>query len=111
MKTFIAAATLSLISTVSFAKAAPTAAPAHQPSVQYLFQGDSLAPVYTSPLTKSRAEVIAELKASQARMDYVFMGDTWVPRSVFMSERSSAEVRAEAAAQRLATARVGESRH
>jgi hypothetical protein len=109
MKTFIAAATLSLISAASFAAAVPSTA--QQSPVQYVFQGDTLAPVFSAPLTKTRAEVIAELKASQARMDYVFMGDTWVPRSVFMSERSSAEVRAEAAAQRLATARSGESRH
>lgn len=110
MKTFITAATLSLISALSFAKAAPTAA--HAAPVQYVFQGDSLAPAFTAPLTKSRAEVVADLKASQGRMDYVFMGDTWVPRSVFMSERSAAEVRAEAAtASRLAALRTTESRH
>jgi hypothetical protein len=110
MKTFIAAATLSLISAASFAKAAPTAADATP--VQYVFQGDSLAPAFVAPLTRSRTEVVAELKASQSRMDYVFMGDTWVPRSVFMSERSAAEVRAEAAAaSRLAALRATESRH
>lgn len=108
MKTFFAAATLSLISAVAFAKAAPTAAA----PVQYVFQGDSLAPAFTAPLTKTRAQVVAELKASQAQMDYVFMGDTWVPRSVFMSERSVAEVRAEAVRQqRMAAASLGESRH
>jgi hypothetical protein len=97
MKTFFAAATLSLISAVAFAKAAPTAAA----PVQYVFQGDSLAPAFTAPLTKS-----------QSRMDYVFMGDTWVPRNVFMSDRSVAEVRAEAARQqRMAAASIGESRH
>jgi len=110
MKTFLAAATLSLISAVAFAKAASTAA--DTAPVQYVFQGDSLAPAFTAPLTKTRAEVVAELKASQSRMDYVFMADTWVPRSVFMSERSVAEVRAEAARQqRMAAASIGESRH
>jgi Domain of unknown function (DUF4148) len=99
MKTLIAAATLSLISAVAFAKIAPTAAVNNPSPVQYLFEGDTLTPAYTAPLTRTRAEVIAELKASQQRMDYVFMGDTWVPRSVFMSERSREEVRA------------GESRH
>jgi hypothetical protein len=111
MKTFIAAATLSLISAVSFAKAVPSVAAENQSPVQYVFQGDTLAPAFSAPLTRTRADVVAELKASQARMDYVFMGDTWVPRSVFMSERSAAEVRAEAAAQRLASLRSTESRH
>jgi hypothetical protein len=112
MKTFIAAATLSLISAVSFAMPAPTVSAANQPHVQLIFQGDSFAPVYTSPLTRTRAEVVAELKASQERMDYVFMGDTWVPRTMFMSERSRDEVRAEAARlDRLAALRSGESRH
>ena len=69
--------------------------------------------ILMAPLTRTRAEVIAELKDSQARMDYVFMGDTWVPRSVFMSERSVAEVRAEAARyNRVAELRSGsESRN
>ncbi len=114
MKTVLATIALSVVSAVSFAKAAPTAASANNlPAVQYIFQGDTLAPAFTSPLTKTRAEVIAELKESQARMDYVFMGDTWVPRSVFMSERSAAEVRAEAARyDRRAALRAGlESRH
>lgn len=113
MKTVIATIALSVVSAVSFAKAMPTVAAEHQPAVQLIFQGDSFAPVYTSALTLTRAEVISELKASQARMDYVFMGDTSVPRSVFMSERSVAEVRAEAARyDRLAGLRSGaESRH
>ena len=113
MKTVIATLALSLISAVSLAKSVPTAAAANLPDVVYEFQGDSVTPVYKSPLTKTRAEVIAELKESQARMDYVFMGDTWVPRSVFMSERSAAEVRAEAARyDRRAALRAGlESRH
>ncbi len=112
MKTFIAAASLSLISAVAFAKAVPSVAAENQSPVQYVFQGDSLAPAFTAPLTKTRAQVVAELKASQAQMDYVFMGDTWVPRSVFMSERSVAEVRAEAVRQqRMAAASLGESRH
>jgi Domain of unknown function (DUF4148) len=113
MKTVLATLALSVVSAVSFAKAVPTVSANHQPVVQYIFQGDSFAPVYTAPLTKTRAEVIAELKESQARMDYVFMGDTWVPRSVFMSERSAAEVRAEAARyDRRAALRAGtESRH
>ena len=114
MKAVLATIALSVVSAVSFAKSAPTAAAAHNlPAVQLIFQGDSFEPVYTSPLTRTRAEVIAELKDSQARMDYVFMGDTWVPRSVFMSERSSAEVRAEAARyNRVAALRSGsESRN
>lgn len=97
MKTLIAAATLSLISAVAFAKTAPTASSAHQSAVEYVFQGDTVAPAYTAPLTKTRAEVIAELQASQARMDYVFMGDEWVPRSMFMSMLSREQVRALAA--------------
>jgi hypothetical protein len=113
MKTVLVTLALSVVSAVSFARSAPTTSAAHQPAVQYIFQGDTLAPAFTSPLTRTRAEVIAELKASQANMDYVFMGDTWVPRSVFMSERSVAEVRAEAARyDRLAALRSGaESRH
>lgn len=109
MKTFIVVATLSLISAAAFAKAVPSAADAHQPAVQYIFQGDSLAPVDTAPLTKRRAEVIAELKASQARMDYVRMGDELVPRSTFMSQRSKAEVRTEAATQRQSAGHPAES--
>lgn len=108
MKTFIAAATLSLISAVAFAKTAPTLSAANQPHVQLVFQGDGLVPVYTAPLTKTRAEVIAELKASQARMDYVFMGDEWLPREMFVSMRSRAEVRAEAANHRMAAASYSE---
>ena len=114
MKTVLATIALSVVSAISFAKAAPTAVSAdNQPAVQLVFQGDSVAPLYISPLTRTRAEVVAELKESQARMDYVFMGDTWVPRSVFMSERSAAEVRAEAARyDRFAALRSGaESRH
>lgn len=113
MKTVLATLALSVVSAVSVAKAVPTVSADQQPAVQYIFQGDSFAPAYTSPLTRTRAEVVAELKDSQARMDYVFMGDTWVPRSVFMSERSVAEVRAEAARyDRLAALRSGaESRH
>ena len=114
MKTVLATIALSVVSAVSFAKAAPSAVSADNlPAVQLVFQGDSVAPLYVSPLTRTRAEVIVELKESQARMDYVFMGDTWVPRSVFMSERSSAEVRAEAARyNRVAALRAGsESRN
>jgi hypothetical protein len=108
MKTLIAAATLSLLSAVAFAKAVPSVAAADQSHVQLVFQGDGLVPVYTAPLTKTRAEVIAELKASQARMDYVFMGDEWLPREIFVSMRSRAEVRAEAARHRMAAASYSE---
>lgn len=108
MKTLIAAATLSLISAVSFAKAAPSVASANQSHVEFVFQGDGLVPVYTAPLTKTRAEVIAELKASQARMDYVHMGDEWVPREIFVSMRSRAEVRAEADNRRLTATRYSD---
>jgi hypothetical protein len=111
MKAVIAAATLSLISAISFANTVPSTA-ANAAGVEYVFEGDSLTPVYTAPLTKTRAEVLAELKASQARMDWVFMGDGWVPREVFMKMggRSREEVRAEAR-KMLAAMGPYESRH
>jgi hypothetical protein len=97
MKTAIAAITLSLISAVSFAKNVDSMSAPTNSSVQFVFQGDGLVPVYANTSSKTRAEVVAELKASQARGDYVHRGDETVHRSTFMSERSVADVRSEAA--------------
>lgn len=86
MKSILAAATLAIASASSFA-----ATPA------FVFQGDGYVPNYQAfTSTKTRAEVRAELFASQKRMDYVQMGDELVMRSVFMSTRNIDDVRMEA---------------
>jgi hypothetical protein len=97
-KTLIAAAALSLASSLSFAAA-------------FEFHGDGYEPASTAVSQKTRAEVIAELKASQQRMDYARMGGELTPRDQFMSTRSVADVKAEAAARRVAvmTLSYGES--
>jgi hypothetical protein len=89
MKTLIAAATLSLISSLSLAQ---------EPAVQFVREGDGLVPVYMSTSGKSRAEVIAELNASRADAGaarFVFEGDGLVPAYPAISTRTRAEVVAE----------------
>lgn len=93
MKTVITLVALSLISAVSFAKSLEAAAAEARPYLVY--QGAGPAVDFMSQ--KTRAEVVAELKASQARHDYVIMGDALVPRSDFMSVRTPQQVRMEAA--------------
>jgi hypothetical protein len=106
MKTLITAITLSVVSAASFAAISPSAAGADTPSVRFVFRGDGLVPVYTNTSNTTRAEVIAELKASRERMDYVHVGDELVPRNVFKSQRSRANVRAEAQQAALASAQT-----
>ena len=104
MKTVLATIALSLVCAVSFAKSVEASAAADTGGVQFVFQGDGLVPVYSGKSSTTRAEVIAELKASQARGDYVHMGDEWVPRDRFMSVQSVADVRAEARLARATAA-------
>jgi hypothetical protein len=83
MKTLIATVALSLLSAVSFARGVDSAAQCRQ----------STAPCMS---TKSRAEVIAELKAAPRLPSYVDGSAYEVALAMFMSQRTSAEVRAEA---------------
>lgn len=93
MKSILATAVLAIASASSFAATEPA----------FIFQGDGYVPNYQAfKSTKTRAEVRAELFASQNRMDYVHMGDEDVMRSVFMSTRNVDEVRMEAARAALA---------
>jgi hypothetical protein len=86
MKTFATAIALSLISAASFAG---TAAPTYIDGSAYEMSRN----MFQS--TKTRAEVIAELKAAPKLPRYVD-GSGYELAQMFMSTRSRAEVRAEA---------------
>lgn len=105
MKTSLTAIALSLTTAFALAGGMSSAAAAEQSAVRFVSQGDGLVPDYTTHTSsKTRAEVIAELQASQERMDYVHVGDEVVPLMVFASMRSREEVRAEA--EKAAVARA-----
>jgi hypothetical protein len=87
MKTFATAIALSLISAVSFA-AAP--APTYIDGSAYEMANNKF------QSTKTRAEVIAELKAAPKLPGYVDGSGYELAQAMFMSTRSRAEVRAEA---------------
>ena len=63
-------------------------------------EGDTLVPYVPFFGLRTRAEVIAEMKAWQAAGEMVFSGDEWVRRDSFVSTKSRTEVLAEAAASR-----------
>jgi hypothetical protein len=63
-------------------------------------EGDTLVPYVPFFGLRTRAEVIAEMKAWQAAGEMVFSGDEWVRRDRFVSTKSRAEVMAEAVASR-----------
>jgi hypothetical protein len=87
MKTLATAIALSLISAVSFAN---TAAPTFIDGSAYELANN------TFKSTKTRAEVIAELKAAPKLPRYVDGSGYELAQAMFMSTRSRAEVRAEA---------------
>jgi hypothetical protein len=87
MKTFATAIALSLISAASFANAA---APTYVDGSAYEMSRN------TFQSTKTRAEVIAELKAAPKLPRYVDGSGYELAHEMFMSTRSRAEVRAEA---------------
>jgi hypothetical protein len=95
MKTVIATVALSLISAVSFAKGVDSAAQGPQFANQ---ARTGAGPESYTPFisTKSRAEVIAELKAAPRLPSYVDGSAYETALAMFMSQRTSAEVRAEA---------------
>jgi hypothetical protein len=95
MKTLIATVALSLLSAVSFARSVDSAAQGPQSTVQ---ARNGAGPEFYTPFmsTKSRAEVIAELKAAPRLPSYVDGSAYEMALSMFMSQRTSAEVRAEA---------------
>ena len=93
MKTIIATVALSLIGAVSFAKSVERIDP--QLAIQARTgTGPELAAPFIS--TKTRAEVIAELKAAPRLPAYVDGSAYEQAMAMFMSRRSAAEVRAEA---------------
>jgi hypothetical protein len=63
-------------------------------------EGDTLVPHVPFFGLRTRAEVIAEMKAWQAAGETVFAGDTLVRRDNFVSTKTRAEVMAEATASR-----------
>ena len=63
-------------------------------------EGDTLLPYVPFYGLRTRAEVIAEMKAWQAAGEMVHSGDEWVRRDSFVSTKSRAEVMAEASASR-----------
>ena len=95
MKTVIATVALSLISAVSFARSVDSTAQGLQ-FANHL--RTSVGPEFYTPFmsTKSRAEVIAELKAAPRLPAYVDGSAYEQAMAMFMSRRSAAEVRAEA---------------
>lgn len=95
MKTVIATVALSLLSALSFARGVDSAAQGPQSAIQ---ARTGAGPEYYTPFmsTKSRAEVIAELKAAPRLPSYVDGSAYEVALAMFMSRRTSAEVRAEA---------------
>jgi hypothetical protein len=95
MKTLIATVALSLLSAVSFARGVDSAAQGPQASVQVRNSAD---PEFYTPFmsTKSRAEVIAELKSAPRLPSYVDGSAYEMALAMFMSQRTSEEVRAEA---------------
>jgi hypothetical protein len=95
MKTLIATVALSLLSAVSFARGVDSAAQGAQTAAQ---ARTGAGPEYYTPFmsTKSRAEVIAELKSSPRLPSYVDGSAYEMALAMFMSQRTSEEVRAEA---------------
>jgi hypothetical protein len=87
MKTFATAVALSLISAASFAGGA---APTYIDGSAYEMAHN------TFKSTKTRAEVIAELKAAPKLPRYVDGSGYELAQAMFMSTRSRADVRAEA---------------
>ena len=95
MKTVIATVALSLISAVSFARSVDSTAQGPQFANQARTgAGPELYTPFMS--TKSRAEVIAELKAAPRLPSYVDGSAHEMALAMFMSNRSREEVRAEA---------------
>lgn len=95
MKTVIATVALSLISAVSFARSVDSAAQGPQFANQ---ARTGVGPELYTPFmsTKSRAEVIAELKTAPRLPSYVDGSAYEMALAMFMSNRSREEVRAEA---------------
>ena len=95
MKTVIAAVALSLLSAVSFARSVDSAAQGQQAAIQ---ARNGEGPEFYTPFmsTKSRAEVVAELKAAPRLPGYVDGSAYEMAHAMFMSSRSREDVRAEA---------------
>ena len=95
MKTVIATIALSLISAVSFAKSVDSAAKGRQ----FVDQARTgVGPELYTPFmsTKSRAQVIAELKSQPHLPGYIDGSAYEQALDMFMSQRTKNEVRAEA---------------
>ena len=97
MKTTLITLALALTSAASLAMTTESAmtGSANPSSVELVRDGDTLVPKYAMTSKTTRADVLAELRASQARMDWVADGDMLVPRSTFKGTKTVAEVRAE----------------
>jgi hypothetical protein len=93
MKTVVATIALSLISALSFAKSVDSVASQAANQAR-----TGAGPEFNMPFmsTKSRADVIAELKAAPRLPAYVDGSDYEIARAMFMSGRSRDDVRAEA---------------
>jgi hypothetical protein len=94
MKTVIAIVALSLISAVSFAKSVDSAAR----GPQKIYSDNGAGPDVAAPSkgAKSRAEVVAELKAAPRLPSFVDGSAYEMAHAMFMSGRSRDDVRAEA---------------
>jgi hypothetical protein len=95
MKTVLSALALALVSSV--AAAMPTAA-TQAAAFEWVVTGDGPEMHYLNNLTRTRAEVIAELKAAPRTSGYVDGSEYEAAQTMFMSRLTREMVRADAVA-------------